>query len=129
MWIFTRYGFYSIACADAAGGGVDPHTLMIRARRRAHLEKLQARFASLGHTQIKVTPGRDYRYRIVVPKQVWVGIVSELAQEQEWSNFKNEAERYQSTPGTDYAHALHEVWSTMHRFQEKEKDRPGTAGS
>ena len=127
MWIFTRYGFYSIACADAAGGGMDPHTVIIRARRRSHLEKLQERFAPLARTQIKVTAGRDYRYRIVVPKQVWVGIVSELAQEQEWSNFKDEATRYQGTPGADYARALDEVWSTMHRFQEKEKDRPGAA--
>ncbi len=128
MWMFTRYGFYSVGCADAAGGGVDPHMMMIRARRHSHLEKLQARFPALARADIKVTPGRDYRYRIVVPKDVWAGVVSELAREQDWSNFRNEAERYQGTPGADYSRVLQEVWSVMHRYQEKEKDRPGAAG-
>jgi hypothetical protein len=124
MWIFTRYGFFSIASGDAAGGGVDPRTVAIRARRRGHLEKLQQRFTPLVRTQIKSTPGRDYRYRIVVPKDLWVGILSELAHEQEWSNFTKEAARHQGTPGADYCRTLHEIWSLMRRFQENEKDAP-----
>jgi hypothetical protein len=47
MWIFTRYGFFSIACARQSDGAVDPGTVMVRARRRAHLEKLAERFEAL----------------------------------------------------------------------------------
>jgi DNA-3-methyladenine glycosylase I len=38
--------------------------------------------------------------------------------EQTWSNFKNEAARFQGKAGADYVHALHEVWSVMYRLQE-----------
>jgi hypothetical protein len=37
VWLFTRYGFYSIACASQPNGAIDPGTVMIRARRAAHL--------------------------------------------------------------------------------------------
>jgi hypothetical protein len=35
MWLLTRYGVYSIACANKPSGGVDLDTLMIRARRKS----------------------------------------------------------------------------------------------
>jgi hypothetical protein len=57
---------------------------------------------------------------MIVPKVDWVDIVSQLAAEQEWSNFKNEAARHQGTSGRDYVRALHEVWSAMSRLQELE---------
>jgi hypothetical protein len=120
MWLFTRYGFFSVACARKAGGGEDPDLLMIRARRRAHLEQLQARFPEIAGAEIIVTRDRDYRYRIVVAKTVWAGTVSELALEQTWSNFKNEAERFQGKAGSDYVRALHEVWDVMYELQGRE---------
>lgn len=33
MWVFTRYGFYSIACGDNPERSLDPDIIMIRARR------------------------------------------------------------------------------------------------
>ena len=42
-----------------------------------------------------------------------------LAQEQEWSNFKNEVAAYQGKADSEYVHALHEVWSVMYTLQEK----------
>jgi len=35
MWLFTRYGFYSIACARKPDNSLDPDLLMIRARPRS----------------------------------------------------------------------------------------------
>src|SRR5271156_3766003 len=104
MWIFTRYGFYSIACASAMDGAPDPNTLMVRARRLDHLQKLQARFPEIAQLEIVTIAHRDYRYRLLVPKELWVQIIAELAGEQQWSNFKNEAARYQSAEGSDYTH-------------------------
>jgi hypothetical protein len=122
MWLFTRYGFYSIACARKRDDPIDPTLVMIRARRRAHLKNLQQRFQALAGVKIVTLQARDYRYRLIVPKELWAGIVTELAQEQEWSNFKNEAARYQGAAGSDYVHALHEVWEVMLNLQGKRND-------
>jgi len=118
MWLFTRYGFYSIACARKPDGTLDPQLLMIRARRITHLKTLQQRFRSLANVDIVTLPERDYRYRLIVPKELWARVVAELAEEQEWSNFKNEVTSYQGTAGSAYIRALHEVWLTMCDFQE-----------
>jgi hypothetical protein len=118
MWLFTRYGFYSIACASKPNGSPDPDSVMIRARVATHLENLQRRFSALADTEILTWLARDYHYRLLVPKRDWVGIVAELAEEQEWSNFKNEAAEYQGDAGSDYVEALHTVWRVMHRLQK-----------
>jgi hypothetical protein len=117
MWLFTRYGFFSIACARKPDGTVDEQTILLRARQKGHLEKLTARFPKLAGAEIFTTPERDYRYRLVVPKSLWVDIAVELAEEQTWSNFKNEATRFQGWDSKDYIHALHEVWSVMYSTQ------------
>jgi hypothetical protein len=122
MWLFTRYGFYSVACADKPDGTIDPATLMIRSRRRAHLENLKKRFPSLAEANIVRLRGRDYRWRLFVPKDHWVEVISELAREQEWSNFKNEAARYLGKSGSSYTHALHKVWGTMNDLQTAEPE-------
>jgi hypothetical protein len=120
MWIFTRYGFYSIACASHPNGSLDPQTLMVRARRVSHLKSLQKRFPVIAGAEIMTLPNRDYRYRLIVPKAVWAGISAELVQEQEWSNFKSEVARNQAAVGSDYVHALHRVWSVMSALQQGE---------
>jgi hypothetical protein len=117
MWLFTRYGFYSIACARQPNGLLDPCTVMIRARRSSHLRNLQRRFPTLANAEIVSLPNRDYRYRLIVPKEAWVRVIAELAQEQEWSNFKAETARYQSAE-PEYVGALHDVWSVMYHLQE-----------
>lgn len=123
MWIFTRYGFYSIACARHEDGTVDPGTVMIRARRITHLQNLQKRFPALTESEITTLPDRDYRYRIIAAKSAWVPALAELGQEQEWSNFKNEVANYQGNSDHEYHDALHDVWSVMYKLQRR------TAGS
>lgn len=117
MWLFTRYGFYSTACARKPDGSRDPDQIMVRARREDHLQGLQARLSSLAAFPILATPGRDYAYRIVVPKPVWAAALYELAAEQDWSNFKNQAAAYQGEAGAEYVRALHDVWERMGRLQ------------
>lgn len=120
MWLFTRYGFYSVACAKKKDGSLDPSAMMVRARRKSHLEALQKRFAQLAAAEIVMLPGRDYKYRLIVAKDSWIKIVAELASEQTWSNFKNEAARFGGSGDSDYVHALHEVWSIMNGLQRTE---------
>jgi hypothetical protein len=92
---------------------------MIRARRAAHLSNRQKGFPALAEEEVVTLPNRDYRYRLIVPKEVWAGTLAELAREQEWSNFKNEVARYQVGADHEYLHALHEVWSVMYGMQRK----------
>jgi hypothetical protein len=124
MWVFTRYGFVSIACARKPNGGVDEASVMVRARTREHLVNLKARFADteFGRAEIRQSVGTDYKYRVIVPKSVWVGILAELAMEQTWSNFKNEAARLANgkKDAHQYVDALHEVWGIMCNLQTSE---------
>jgi hypothetical protein len=120
MWIFTRYGFYSIASASKPDGSLDNQSLMVRARCISHLRSLQKRFPALAVGEIRESQNRDYRYRLIIPKASWTTIVGELAQEQEWSNFKDEAAKYQGNSGKGYLRALHDVWAVMNRLQRDE---------
>ncbi len=117
MWLFTRYGFYSIACARRPDGEIDANTLMIRARRKSHLVSLQDCFPTIAGAEILTTPDRDYRCRILVAKSDWAAVMAALVEEQLWSNFKDETARYQGKEGVGYLHALHDVWRVMHRMQ------------
>jgi hypothetical protein len=62
---------------------------------------------------------------LIIPKAAWAKIIGELAQEQEWSNFKNEASKYQGISGRKYVQALHDVWDVMYRLQQDEPRAQG----
>lgn len=125
MWIFTRYGFFSIACANKPDGReIDSDSVMVRARDKQHLLNLQERFkgTSIASLAIQTTPENDYRYRLVMPKTDWVGALSEMATEQTWRNFKNEASLFARTHkfSSLYVDALHNIWDVMYRLQSRE---------
>jgi hypothetical protein len=123
MWVFSVLGFYSIACANRPGTNeIDPNTVMVRARVKKHLQNLQDRFPALAGSDILALPGRDYGYRLIVPKAVWADVLKALAEEQKWSNFKNEAAAHGADTGNAYVDALHDIWGVMYKLQ-----RPGTA--
>ncbi len=117
MWIFSRLGFYSIACARNKDGSLDTSTVMVRARRKAHLQNLQKRFLEIAATEIRATPKNDYGYRLIIPKAQWAQMLADMAMEQEWSNFKKEAACYQGQTGADYVGALHKIWAIMYDLQ------------
>ena len=89
---------------------------MLRARSKDHLLRLQEHLPLLAAYPILATPKADYPYRIVVPKPVWATSLSELALEQDWSNFKNEVAAFQGEGGEEYSRALHDVWARMARL-------------
>ena len=126
MWVLSIYGFYSIACANEPDGTIDTNTVMVRSRLKKHLENLKNRFPALADAEILNWSNRDYRYRLIVPKTVWVEILKEMAEEQEWSNFKNEAASRQTQLGSAYIRALHDVWETMYELQESDTPSRGS---
>jgi len=122
MWLFTKYGFYSVVCARQGDGGygqpIDENRLMVRARLRQHLEALRTRFAAvLGDAEILAFPGSDYAFRIFVPKTAWVTVAAELTDEIAYDNFKAEVARGDASQS--YEAALHDVWNVMNRLQKR----------
>src|SRR5580704_3867426 len=122
MWIFTKHGFYSAVCARRGDGKhgqpVDPDRIMVRARIRGHLKALKSRFPDLlGQCEIQEFAGTDYAFRLFVDKPVWSQVLSGLAEETDYDNFKSEVARHQRRAGTAYEHSLHEVWSVMNKLQ------------
>jgi hypothetical protein len=113
-------GSIAIACASKSDGSLDNQSVTVGARCIAHLRSLQKRFPALAVGDILELPNRDYRYRLIIPKASWTAIIGELAQEQEWSNFKNEAAKYQGKSGRGYVAALHDVWGVMYQLQQNE---------
>jgi len=122
MWVFTKYGFYSVVCARQGDGGhgrpVDVSRVMVRARVREHLDALKARFPDLvGDCDIQEFAGSDYACRIFVHKSTWNTVISLLADDIDYDNFKSEVARHQGAAGAAYEHALHDVWAVMNQLQ------------
>ena len=125
MWLFVREGFFSVVCARQGDGKrgrpIDPERVMVRARVRAHLEALQARFPELlGGCEIREFPGADYAWRLFVPKSVWAEVVRRLAEDIDYDNFKAATARRQGLDGAAYVEALHAVWRTMLGLQRQQ---------
>jgi hypothetical protein len=124
MWIFTRYGFFSIACATEDGGespAIQPDLIMVRARQKRHLDQLKRRFPELAGFSIASQKGTDYRHRIVLPKTDWSNVMLQLTEEQSWSDFKDETQRYLGRDFRDYQQALQRVWGLMRSLQVNER--------
>ena len=121
MWIFTKYGFFSAVCARLGDGGhgqpIDRDRIMVRGRVRAHLDSLKARFSDLiGDCEIREFPEADYRFRLFVRKTVWAQVVSKLAEETDYDNFKLEVAGHQDAGA--YERSLHDVWAVMRKMQK-----------
>jgi len=122
MWVFAKYGFFSAVCARAGGGEygqpIDSQRIMVRARVRGHLEALKQRVPELlGDCDILKSENSDYAFRLFVDKPAWSQVLSKMAEETDYDNFKSEVAQYQGRAGAGYEHLLHDVWSVMHRLQ------------
>ncbi len=120
MWVFLREGFVSVVCARKGDGApdrpIDKKRLMVRARARDHLDTLQRRYPRLRRYEIIETPRRDYRFRIIVPKQVWRDVMTALVEATDYDNHKNAVEERGET-GEEYRRCLHAVWAETLRLQ------------
>jgi hypothetical protein len=121
MWIFTKHGFFSAVCARKGTGKhgqpIDPDRLMIRARVGEHLKALKERFPSLlGESEIQESHNTDYAYRIFCEKRTWSEVLSGLAKETDYDNFKSAVAGHRG-PGDAYERSLHDVWALMYKLQ------------
>lgn len=123
MWMFTKYGFFSITGAPTGknhAGKPDGAKVQVRARKEDHLQELIDRFPDrLKGVKIVRTPLADYKWRIVVPFDAWLGVAAELAGEAaEYNNFKKECTRFADGWDQPYIDALHAVWGRMFRLED-----------
>ena len=115
MWIFTKYGFYSVVeHKDNAA------VVQIRARVKKHLENLIKRFAFLSDVEILELADSDYQFRFNCNKVYWEQIAKGLASDVRYPNFKNECHDTPELTDPDYQNALMDVWGRMAQTQERE---------
>jgi len=117
MWIFTKYGFFSVVSArkSATSREIDLNTLMVRAREKSHLQNLINNFDELKNLEILETESADYRYRIFTPKKNWLEVMSKMTDEIDYDNFKSKV--YNTLKDGEFCHALADVWSVMYNYQ------------
>lgn len=116
MWIFTKYGFYSIAAKGK-------NAVMVRSRDKQHLANLKTRFPEIANLPIIEFKVADYQYRLIMPKQVWASLLYEMSMEQTWRNFKKEAEKFETANrmSMSYVDALHDIWFRMYNSVKRSR--------
>jgi hypothetical protein len=123
VWLNLTTGFISIACArhlDRPGQPIDEATLMLRARRREHLEELQGRHPDLiGGIVVQESKTADYPFRLIAPKSTVSALVAREVQSITYGNFKNEAGNVHGH-SSPYLRALHDVWSVMRTLDPRQ---------
>jgi len=112
MWLFTKYGFYSIV-KKKFGNQVKPFQL--RARKQKDLENL-IRIAML-ETKITETLQADYHYRITVDEKELIWILEVLADHLDYENFKSMIAG--QADQKDKLSAYHNIWAAMYSFQNQ----------
>lgn len=108
MWICFNNGFVS-AVQDKRR----PARLIVRARKRSHLERL------FPGKRISVSPEADYGFRISVSKKAFAKMVVRRIGAISYSNFKDSVQ-------DDDLHALYlDFWQQHFRFQQGAYDDDG----
>ena len=108
MWIFTTDGFYSVV----QDGFCKPDEVVVRARIRQDLENILDNFEP--EVEIIEIQAADYRYRMIVPKQLWARYLMNSVKKINYSNFKNQLDH-----GDDKRHqAYFRCWAAMNQFQK-----------
>ena len=107
MWIFTTKGFLSIVQHKDL-----PDHFQVKSRAADSLKHFWPEY------EIEVIDLVDYRFRINIPKEDAVQVLTETIGSVEYTSFKNACE------DDDYHRALVSVWGSMYNFQSRIEARP-----
>lgn len=107
MWIYTRYGFISAAVEDGT-----INTIKVRARSLRHMKQLQVRFRWLVKFRILYNVGTDYPVRIYLTRTEFAKLLSDLAQDLDYSNFKDTLHN-----DPKYLRAAVKAYNAVHELQ------------
>ena len=114
MWLFTRWGFYSIACARQGDGGneneINSHSLVIEAFSQQHLEALKAHLPDLiGNSFIQEVAESELRFHMIVDKNIWSQVMLSLSQELNYDDFREEMVQKHSMDDPSYLKAMTDI--------------------
>ncbi len=110
MWLFTKYGFYSIVKKPFQDKGM---VYQVRARVKEDLENLK-KAAGLDK-EILDSGFTDYRYRILANDEEYHKVMDAISQAVDYGNFKNEVAKHPDQ--VDRFHNYHKVWGEMMKLQ------------
>ena len=115
-WIIDpRVGLISCVVADdPVTGRPSAKLVMLRARRRQHLENLQRLCPVLAGLEITaVRRELDYPVRMVVERETFVAVMTKLAQTLDYRNVKQSAHQHEAELGADFVALMHRVHAVL----------------
>jgi hypothetical protein len=110
MWLYTTRGFFSIVRNYES-----PSEVLVRARLKGDLENLRSVWPTL--TPTRETNRRDYRFRATIDVRELPLLLSKLASELTYTNFKDAVAAKQ---GHERSDLYHDVWHVMAEAQDRE---------
>jgi hypothetical protein len=127
MWIFhPALGHFSVVVPrNQQTGAREQDRLMVRARRREHLELLGEAHPVLSKAKILRSARADYMWRILVPREHFAQAMREMAEQIQFTNVKSEAAMHTDKVGADYVRMLHNCHGLFAKLQDRQADEPG----
>jgi|694.fasta_scaffold01417_15 hypothetical protein len=120
-WIIDpRVGLISCVVADdPVTGKPSTKLIMLRARRRQHLENLRRLCPILAGVEITaVRKELDYPVRMVVDRDTFVAVMAELAKTLDYRNVKQSAHQHEAELGADFVALMHRVHAVLAQLSE-----------
>lgn len=112
MWLFTKYGFYSIVQDEN-----DKSIYKVRARKKTDLQELQRNVTEISGGSIQQDNQADYRFRIFINQQQFKAVMNHLSNTLDYSNFKDSI--YSNKSQKDKLESYHQIWDVMYEYQIK----------
>ncbi len=111
MWLFTKYGFYSIVKDSNSAH------YKCRARRKKDLVNLISNFKYLSEYEIHCDKKADYHYRIFISQNHFSMLMLSISNTVDYSNFKDSISKNKDQ--VNKVDHYSEVWETMYSYQIK----------
>ena len=88
MWLFTVHGYFSVVVSKE-----EPGKIMVRARALEHMvsliEQIKENIPTI-YAEHHRTPDADYPHRLIMSQNDWMHVAEMLAEEIDYTNFKDE---------------------------------------
>ncbi len=122
MWlILSRTGFLSVVVPrNQKTGEIEHDRLMVRARKREHLELLRSQHDVLTGVRILRSDNADYKWRIIVPRRAFAEVMREIVERLAVTNVKSDAHVHEVETGRDFVNAMHACHALFARLQDRE---------
>lgn len=124
MWTMFQGGFVS-----AVQDWNDPSIMRVRARDKISLQNVLQAIKDSGHDTkgLKIVEGKgtDYRWRILMPRDLYTQFLVQVSSEIDYGNFKDQVTK---TRGKKFHDALMDVWYAMLAVNDKQPVRKSWAG-